>query len=282
MWIAVAWVLTAAITGGVTVYTVAPGDTLTTVAARFGAYPTTIAADNQLDPKRPLVPGRQLRIDNRHIVPAALGDGEIVVNIPQRMLFFREADRIFAYPIAVGRTTWRTPAGSFEVVRMEQDPAWHVPESIRQESERSGKLLPRVVPAGPRNPLGRYWIGLSLASIGIHGTPFPSSVYQTATHGCIRLQADNIAELYALVREGTRGRIIYEPVLLTRVGDDVFVEVHEDVYRRTPASAREQARELAMHLGVTDRIDWRVADPEIDRRGGVARQLPLRPDPASR
>jgi hypothetical protein len=36
MLFAIAWVLTAAITGGLTVYTVAPGDTLTAVAARFG------------------------------------------------------------------------------------------------------------------------------------------------------------------------------------------------------------------------------------------------------
>ena len=67
MSIVIAWMLTAVITGGVTVYTVVPGDTLTIVAARFGAYPTTIAADNQLDPKRPLTVGRQLHIDNRHI-----------------------------------------------------------------------------------------------------------------------------------------------------------------------------------------------------------------------
>lgn len=279
MWIGVAWMLTAALSGGVTVYTVASGDTLAVVASRFGVYPATIAADNQLDPKRPLVIGRELRIDNRHIVPVGIADGEIVVNVPQRMLFYREAERIFAYPVAVGRTTWRTPAGPFDVVRMEQDPAWHVPESIREESTRSGKLLPLVVPPGPLNPLGRFWIGLSLASIGIHGTPFPSSIYQTTTHGCIRLQSDNIADLYSRVRVGTRGRIIYEPVLLTREGDDIFVEVHEDVYHRTPATAREQVRALARRLALSNRIDWTAADLEIDRRDGVARRIHRQPDP---
>lgn len=282
MWIAVAWMLTAALTGGLTVYTVAPGDTLAAVAARFGVYPAVIAADNQLDPKRPLAAGRQLRIDNRHIVPVALADGEIVVNIPQRMLFYREAERIFAYPIAVGRATWRTPPGAFEVVRMEEDPAWHVPDSIRAESARSGKLLPAVVPPGPGNPLGRFWIGLSLSSIGIHGTPFPSSIYQASTHGCMRLQADNIAALYSHVRVGTPGRIIYEPVLLTRDGDEIFVEVHDDVYHSMPVTAREHARELAVRIGVSDGMDWAATDREIDRRAGVARRIPFRPDRASR
>ena len=164
---------------------------------------------------------------------------------------------------------------------MELDPAWHVPESIRQESARAGKFLPHVVPAGPGNPLGRFFIGLSLASIGIHGTPSPSSIYQTATHGCMRLQADNIAELYSHVRVGTRGRIIYEPVLLTREGDDIFVEVHADVYSRMPpGTAHEHARELAARLGVSNRIDWAVADRQIDQTGGIARQIHLQPDPA--
>jgi L,D-transpeptidase ErfK/SrfK len=55
-----------------------------------------------------------------------------------------------------------------------------------------GRLLPLVVPPGPRNPLGRFWIGLSLAGIGVHGTPVPSSIRR--------------------VDVGTRGRIVYEPV----------------------------------------------------------------------
>ena len=269
------------ITGETIAHTVAAGDTLTLIAARYGVYPSTIAAENQLEPRRALQAGRELRIDNRHIVPSGLRTGELVVNVPQRMVFYRDGERIFAFPIAVGRTTWRTPAGAFTVVRMEADPAWHVPDSIRAESARSGRLLPAVVPPGPRNPLGRYWIGLSLASIGIHGTPFPSSIYQTSTHGCLRLAADDIAALYARVHLGTRGEIIYEPVLMMNDGDDVFIEVHEDVYRRLPESGREQARELAARLGVSGRIDWTAADREIDRHAGVARNVRLKPDPTN-
>jgi hypothetical protein len=47
-----------------------------------------------------------------------------------------------------------------------------------------------------------------------------------------------------------------------------------------PTTAREHARELAARLGVSSQIDWTAADQEIDRRGGVARQIRLRPDPA--
>src|SRR3954471_15141669 len=98
-----------AITGGVTAYTVAVADSFTSIGARFGVYPATIAADNHLDPRRPLETGRELRIDNRHIIPGAVASGEIIVNLPQRMIFYQDSDDVVGYPIAVGRPTWQTP-----------------------------------------------------------------------------------------------------------------------------------------------------------------------------
>ena len=260
------------LTGGAITYTVARGDTLRAIAARFGVYPSTIAADNQLDTRRVLEAGRPLRIDNHHIVPP-LAPNELVVNVPQRMVFYLDVDGVRAYPIAVGRTTWKTPAGPFTVIRKEADPAWHVPESIRAESARKGETLPLVVPPGPKNPLGRFWIGLSLAGIGIHGTPFPSSIYQTSTHGCIRVQYDGIADLYSHVTVGTRGRIVYEPILVAASGGEVYIEAHPDVYQRLTVSPHQQARDLAARLGVAELIDWAKADEEIDRRAGVARSV---------
>jgi L,D-transpeptidase ErfK/SrfK len=264
-----------AITGGITTHTVAPGETLTSIASRFGVDPSTIASDNRLATGQPLEPGRTLLIDNRHIVPATAVAGEIVVNVPQRMLFYREEERVFAAPVAVGRPTWQTPQGAFTVVRKEEDPAWHVPASIRAESARKGQGLPLVVPPGPRNPLGQFWIGLSLGSIGLHGTPVPLSIYRTVTHGCIRLQGDRIEDLYGRVDIGTRGRIVYEPVLLTSDGGDVYLEVHADVYRRAAMSALQRAHELAERLGLAHRIDWTLAAAEIERRAGIARRVSL-------
>jgi len=261
------------ITGGITMHIVAPGETLTSIAARFGVDPSTIASDNRLAAGQPLEPGRTLLIDNRHIVPATLAAGEIVVNVPQRMLFYRDEERIFAYPVAVGRPTWQTPQGAFSVTWKTEDPAWHVPASIRAESARKGRELPLVVPPGPRNPLGRFWIGLSLAGIGLHGTPVPSSIYRTATHGCVRLQGDRIEDLYGRVDVGTRGRVIYEPVLMAVRGNEIYLEVHRDVYRRMSVSALHQARELAARLAFADRIDWKAANNEIERYGGIARRI---------
>ena len=131
-----------------------------------------------------------------------------------------------------------------------------------------------MVPPGPGNPLGRFWIGFSLDGIGVHGTPFPSSIYQTATHGCIRLQSDGIEELFGRVAIGTPGRIVYEPILMTVAGDDVYLEVHPDVYGRMPTSALQRAHELAARLGLEHRIDWTSAGSEIARQAGIARRVP--------
>src|ERR1044071_8816445 len=90
----------ARITGGITTQVVERGETLTSLAAVFGVDPATIVFDNHLPPGRPLEPGRELLIDNHHIGPAAIASGEIIINVPQRMLFYRDGGRVLAYPIA--------------------------------------------------------------------------------------------------------------------------------------------------------------------------------------
>src|SRR4051812_23617081 len=146
----------------------------------------------------------QLTADGRHIVPSVQGDARIVINIPQRMLFVRAADHPFAFPIAVGRPTWQTPAGAFAIVEKRTDPVWHVPPSILRESERLGRQQLPVVPPGPANPLGKYWLGTSLTGIGIHGTNAPSSISRAVTHGCVRAPADGISRLFAATSVGDR------------------------------------------------------------------------------
>jgi L,D-transpeptidase ErfK/SrfK len=76
------------------------------------------------------------------------------------------------------------------------------------------------VPPGPDNPLGQYWIGLSLVGYGIHGTIASASIYQFRSHGCIRIHPNDIADLFGRVSLGTSGHIIYTPVLLARLTSD--------------------------------------------------------------
>lgn len=61
-----------------------------------------------------------------------------------------------------------------------------------------------IYPAGPNNPVGSAWVGLSIPSYGIHGTPSPETVGRPESHGCFRLANWNAVRLAAMVEEGTR------------------------------------------------------------------------------
>jgi LysM repeat protein len=62
----------------------------------------------------------------------------------------------------------------------------------------------------PKNPLGKYWIGLTgtegqavgKMSYGIHGTIDPSSIGHMSSLGCIRLGDADIAQVFAMLVEG--------------------------------------------------------------------------------
>ena len=261
------------VTGGLSSVTVSRSDTLRRLGSRLGVDPHTIAADNDLPVVGPLPVGRVLLIDNRHIVPAIPPGLVIVVNIPQRMLFLVSASGVTAYPVAVGRPGWRTPLRSFSIVSKETNPSWEVPASIRAEARRAGRFLPLSVPPGPNNPLGKYWLGLSIGGVGVHGTNSPASIYQVVTHGCIRLHADDVRSVFGEVSVGAAGMTVYEPVLLAVDGDTVFLEAHRDVYQRGPRDAREVTRALAHEAGLSDRIDWTAAETVLQRREGVARDV---------
>jgi L,D-transpeptidase ErfK/SrfK len=260
------------LTGQVTARVLAPGDTLTSLGARYGVAARTLAFDNSTRLDTPLVAGRTLRIDNRHIVPTGGHGAILIINIPQRMLFYRGDQATAGLPVAPGRPTWPTPTGDFRVATRQENPTWNVPASILAEARRAGRPHPTRVPPGPQNPLGAFWLGLDSGGVGIHGTNAPASIYRFASHGCIRLHPDDIAWLFPRVAVGTTVALIYQPVLLTLAGNRVFLEVHPDIYElEAPTLARVRALAAAQELA--ERIDWDAAARVLDARHGVARDV---------
>lgn len=256
----------AAIIGAAIDYRVESHDSLASLAGRFGVDASTIARRNGLKRGSPLTPGVVLRIDAVHIVPQL--DVPVLINVPQRLLFVSDAGRVWAFPVAVGRAGWETPRGAFTVDLKEENPTWDVPPSIQAEMRREGKTPVEHVPPSPANPLGAYWIGLSLPGIGIHGTNAPRSIYSYATHGCIRVHPDRIAELFALMPEGGAGAIVYQPMLVASAEGRAFVEIHPDPYRRSPVTLA-RLRELIDDTTAAG-IDWTRAAEAVRLREGVA------------
>jgi L,D-transpeptidase ErfK/SrfK len=156
------------------------------------------------------------------------------------------------------------------------DPTWDVPASIAAEARAKGQTLPARVPPGPANPLGRYWLGLSIGSVGIHGTNAPASIYGTVTHGCIRVHPDDMVALFCLVDVGTAGITLYEPILLAEENGEIFLEVHPDAYRRMSGRPAEFVRSMAGRMGIAERIDWGIAQQVVQRQDGIARAVTVR------
>ncbi len=261
------------LTGRVSSHVVVAGDTLVALAARYGVEVRTLASDNDMSATTALRLGRTLRVDNRHVVPGGFPDATVVINIPQRMLFFRDG-AVAGLPVALGRASWPTPTGAFRVATREQDPTWDVPASILAEARRAGRSQPAHVPPGPDNPLGAFWLGLDAGGIGIHGTNAPASIYQFASHGCIRMHPDDIAWLFPRVDVGAKVALIYETALLARSGGRVFLEIQRDPYK-VEAATLARVRELAAAQGLTASIDWDAVLRVLHERHGVARDVTL-------
>ena len=263
------------LSGGESNYVVQPGDSLTLIGARFGVSISMLSALNRLDATVVLKPGRQILIDNRHVVPDLFADG-IIVNVPQRMLFlFRAGETVAAYPVAVGRSDpkWRTPASHFTVARMDENPIWLVPVSIQREMAEEGDEVETRVKPGPDNPLGRYRVKLSIPEYAIHDTIAPASIYGFRTHGCIRLFPDNAKTFFGQARVGMIGEIIYEPILLARLRDGrIFLEVNKDIYKRAP-DPRVVLRDIVDSHKLRSVIDWGEAEVVLRRRDGIAHEI---------
>ena len=147
-----------------------------------------------------------------------------------------------------------------------------MPESIQEEMRREGKVVEERVPPCPENPLGKHWLGLSIPGFGVHGTIAPASIYAFQTHGCIRLHPDDIAAIFAEVGRGTPGRIIYKRLMVARLGERIFLEVHRDIYRKEPDPLAVLFA-IAKTNNLESSLDWRIAKEIIGKQDGVAREV---------
>lgn len=252
--------------GGRSTYVTRPGDTVTAIAGRYGMSAEALAALNRLKHPDRILSGQPLTIDNSHL---AVLDAQrvITINVAQRMLVVAAADGVTGYAITVGTRAWQTPVGPFTIVDKERDPVWDVPASIQREMKAQGKpVITRMEPSA-ENPLGAYWMRLSIPGLGIHGTNAPSRIYRYASHGCIRMHPDDIAVVFDRVTVGTTGVLIYQPIIVGVIAGRVLLEAHPDPYRRL-GDARRFVSGEADRLAIGHRINWMKVDQVLATRGG--------------
>ncbi|CCF19909.1 conserved exported protein of unknown function [Pseudorhizobium banfieldiae] len=107
---------------------------------------------------------------------------------------------IAAYPATIGSTDTPSPTGTHTVERVALDPGYTYNPKVNFKQGNNDKIL--QIPPGPNGPVGTVWIALSKPSYGIHGTPEPSKIGKTNSHGCIRLTNWDATELAKMVKPG--------------------------------------------------------------------------------
>jgi L,D-transpeptidase ErfK/SrfK len=248
-------------------YLIAPGETLVELARRSGTgYEALVRANPGVDPWIPPT-GAEVFLPLAFVLPLGTDEG-ITINLAEMRLYlvWQEDGRqkVRAYPVGIGQEGWDTPLGRFTIATKVANPSWTPPAAIRETSPD----LPAWVPPGPNNPLGDYWLGLSVKGYGIHGTSKPFGVGRRVSHGCLRLYPEDIRDLFQRVTIGTAVRIIDQPVKVGAREGELYLETHPPVTGRRINPVAEVLRQAAA-LSWQGRLDMEAIHRALRERRGI-------------
>ena len=115
--------------------------------------------------------------------------------------FGKSGELLGFFPATVGSDEKPTPEGVLKVTSVDQNPNYRYNPDYKFKGVKSKSAF--VIKPGPNNPAGTVWIGLSVDSYGIHGTPTPSRISKSESHGCVRLTNWDVEWLARSVKKGT-------------------------------------------------------------------------------
>lgn len=139
------------------------------------------------------------------MVPGAPRQGtvkriEVHRRLGQVMAFAGDGTVIAAYPATIGSREAPSPSGTHKVKGVARTPPYVYNPKINFQQGDNRKIL--TLPGGPNGPVGSVWIDLSKPTYGIHGTPEPSMIDKSGSHGCVRLTNWDAEELAGMVKPG--------------------------------------------------------------------------------
>jgi lipoprotein-anchoring transpeptidase ErfK/SrfK len=133
----------------------------------------------------------------------------IVVRLDQNMLYLYDGFEVVrSWPVATAKPGFTTPTGVWTIYDKQENPTWHNPAP-----DGWGAGEPLEVGPGPSNPMGPRALYITAPGlIRIHGTSDPASIGRYASHGCIRMNNDDVTALYPMVPVGAHVIVVgYRP-----------------------------------------------------------------------
>ncbi len=196
-------------------HVVEKGETMANIAKQYDVgFLALMAANKGVDPFLPQE-GYVLSIPSEMVLPPVEYQG-IVINLAELRLYYVEPElgKVHVFPVGIGRVGRDTPEMVTSIREKRPNPTWTPPASIRKEYREKGIELPKIVPAGPDNPLGEYALRLAYGSGDylIHGTNKDFGIGLRVSAGCIRMEPKDIEWLFSQVDKGQRVKIINQPV----------------------------------------------------------------------
>jgi len=210
-------------------------------------------------------------IPSMYILPQESYNG-IILNLAELRLYFyiRGSDlyeniKVLTYPVGIGRLDWKTPLGETFIESKVESPTWYPPKSIILEHEERGEILPRVVKAGPDNPLGKYVMKLNVdGGYLLHGTNKKHGIGMMVSHGCIRLRNEDIETIFYNAPVGTKVKIINQPIKLGVYKNFLYMEVH--AFNKKEVYSNNQKNTLTtdnIHMPVELVMDFSEKNPSF-------------------
>lgn len=148
------------------------------------------------------------------------GDLVIINKSSNTLHHMRNGEAMRSYSVATGRGPSMTPNGKHTIVNKRYNPVYYL---------KSGSAIPG---GASNNPLGRRWVGLNYGGgslYGVHGTSNPSSIGRYASSGCVRMNNNEMENIFFIeVATGTPAWIGDENRLI-----NMGVEFYHDMPKKS-------------------------------------------------
>ncbi|MBG6074587.1 L,D-transpeptidase family protein [Polaromonas sp. CG_9.11] len=152
--------------------------------------------------------GSAFAAGDRIVVPASgsgkapAGAASLRIDKSEHVLYLldKAALPLAAFPISMGGASDPLPVGHMSIKNAAKNPVFTFDPAQLKGTKKTD--IKADIPAGPNNPVGVYWLGLSKPHWGIHGTPEPARVGASESNGCIHLTNWDVLRLAQAVKVG--------------------------------------------------------------------------------
>lgn len=173
------------------------------LSERFHASPNLL---KRLNPSARFVADETIQVPNVMPAPEPTSGEGVSIAVSKKTSALTLTDStgavIFHAPVTTGSEHDPLPIGEWTVTAIVRNPTFNYNPDLFWDADPAHSKA--KLPPGANGPVGVVWVDLSKPHYGIHGTPEPSSVGHSASHGCVRLTNWDATTVAALIGKGAK------------------------------------------------------------------------------